>query len=83
MKVARPVRRAGRRNPPGESRTRALRLDPYIVGPHHRSAIATLVERQTRYVKLLHLPSLDSSALHAALVDIFGVIPPELRLTLT
>jgi len=29
VEAARPVRRAGRRNPPGESRTRALRSDPY------------------------------------------------------
>jgi IS30 family transposase len=26
-----------------------------IVGPHHHSAIGTLVERQTHYGKLLHL----------------------------
>ena len=54
-----------------------------IVGPYHRSAIGTLVERQTRFVKLLHLTELDSAGLHAALVDVFGSIPPELRLTLT
>ncbi len=36
-----------------------------IVGPHHRSAIATLVERQTRYVKLVHLPAQDSAALRS------------------
>jgi putative transposase len=29
VEAARPVRRAGRRNPPGESRARALRSDPY------------------------------------------------------
>lgn len=54
-----------------------------IVGPHHRSAIGTLVERQTRYVKLLHLPTLDSLALHAAVVELFAAIPAGLRLTLT
>lgn len=32
-----------------------------IVGPHNRSAIGTLVERQTRYVKLLHLPAHNST----------------------
>jgi IS30 family transposase len=31
-----------------------------IVGPHDRSAIGTLVERQTRYVKLLHVPGLPA-----------------------
>jgi len=55
MKVARPVRRAGRRNPPGESRTRALRLDPYIMGRGHRRAIGTLVERTSRFVLLVDL----------------------------
>jgi transposase, IS30 family len=34
-----------------------------IVGPNHRSGIGTLVERQTRYVKLLHLPVQDSATL--------------------
>jgi len=55
MKVARPVRRAGRRNPPAARLTRALRLDPYIVGLDS-SAIGTLVERTTRFTLLLHLP---------------------------
>lgn len=54
-----------------------------IVGPHHRSAIGTLVERQTRYVKLLHLPKLDSIMTHAALVKTLGELPPLLRRTLT
>ncbi len=54
-----------------------------IVGPHHRSAIATLVERQTRYVKLLHLPGQDSATLQAVLVLALGALPPGLRRTLT
>ncbi len=54
-----------------------------IVGPHHRSAIGTLVERQTRYVKLLHLPALNSIAVHDALVRRLGELPPTLRRTLT
>lgn len=54
-----------------------------IVGPHHRSAIGTLVERRTRYVKLLHLPKLDSIMTHAALVRVLGELPPGLRRTLT
>ena len=58
MKVARPVRRAGRRNPPAARLTRALRLDPYIVGLDS-SAIGTLVERTTRFTLLLHLPRMD------------------------
>ncbi|OUZ10637.1 hypothetical protein BHE97_06845 [Aeromicrobium sp. PE09-221] len=39
-----------------------------IVGPHNRPAIGTLVERQTRYVKLLHLSEHNLIELHAALV---------------
>ena len=54
-----------------------------IVGPHNRSAIGTLVERQTRYVKLLHLPAHNSTELHAALVRVLGGLPPSLRKTLT
>jgi len=54
-----------------------------IVGPHHRSAIGTLVERQTRYVKLLHLPTLNSIAVHDALVGRLSELPPTLRRTLT
>ena len=54
-----------------------------IVGPHNRSAIGTLVERQTRYVKLLHLPAHTSLELHAALVRLLAELPPPLRRTLT
>ena len=34
-----------------------------IVGPNHPSGIGALVERQTRYLKLLHLPVQVSIAL--------------------
>jgi transposase, IS30 family len=54
-----------------------------IAGPHNRSAIGTLVERKTRYVKLLHLPAHNSIELHAALVRTFAELPPQLRRTLT
>jgi IS30 family transposase len=54
-----------------------------IVGPNHRSGIGTLVERQTRYVKLLHLTAQDSTTLHAALVAALGVLPASLRRSLT
>ncbi len=72
-----PGKRAG--SDPGT----APRSDPYIVGPHNRSAIGTLVERQTRYVKLLHLPAHNSIELHAALVLVLGELPTRLRRTLT
>lgn len=54
-----------------------------IVGPHNRSAIGTLVERQTRYVKLLHLPAHNSTALLTALVRTLNELPPPLRRTVT
>lgn len=54
-----------------------------IVGPNHRSGIGTLVERQTRYTKLLHLPVQDSMTVHAALVRTLGPLPAALRRTLT
>ena len=54
-----------------------------IVGPNHRSGIGTLVERQTRYVKLLHLPTQDSLTVHAALVASLGELPAGLRKSLT
>lgn len=40
-----------------------------IVGPNHRSGIGTLVERQTRYVKLLHLTAQDSTTLQCSCRD--------------
>ncbi len=54
-----------------------------IVGKQNRSTIGTLIERQTRQVKLLHLTSRDSQTLHAAVVDRLGKLPPELRKSLT
>jgi hypothetical protein len=38
-----------------------------ILGKDQRSAMGTLVERQTRLVRLLHIPALDSDHLHDAL----------------
>ncbi len=54
-----------------------------IVGPHNRSAIGTLVERQTRFVKLLHLPAHNSTELLTALVRTLNELPPTLRRTVT
>ena len=49
------------------------------VGPHNRSAMGALVERQTRYVKLLHLPAHTSAGLHEALVASLRHLPPGLH----
>lgn len=54
-----------------------------IVGPHNRSAIGTLVERQTRFVRLLHLPAHNSTELLHALVKTLNELPPPLRRTVT
>jgi len=54
-----------------------------IVGKQNRSAIGTLVERKTRTVKLLHLPSRDSRTPRAAVPERLGKLPPELHTSLT
>jgi IS30 family transposase len=54
-----------------------------IVGAHQASAIGTLVERQTRLVRLLHLPSRDSDTLHAALATRLADLPPSLLRSIT
>ena len=50
-----------------------------IIGKDQQSAIGTLVERQTRLVRLLHLPQRDSDTLHDALEARLGALPPRLR----
>jgi IS30 family transposase len=55
-----------------------------IVGPSSRSAIATLVERSTRYVLLAHLPDGHSAEqVHDALVATINTLPGHLRRSLT
>lgn len=54
-----------------------------IVGPHNRSAIATLVERQTRSLALLKMETFTSAALYDALVAWSKTLPGSLRRTLT
>ena len=46
-----------------------------IVGPQHRSAIGTLVERHARYVKLIHLPRPDSFQLRDGLLRELAGLP--------
>ncbi|SFN95393.1 Integrase core domain-containing protein [Streptomyces sp. cf124] len=55
-----------------------------IVGQGNRSAIGTLVDRTTRYVKLLHLPD-GRGARHVrdALVHAFAGLPADLARSLT
>ena len=55
-----------------------------ILGSNCRSAIATLVERATRYVMLVHLPGAhDAPAVAAALTATIQTLPAHLRRSLT
>src|SRR5450756_927479 len=55
-----------------------------IVGSNCRSAIATLVERQTRYVMLVHLPDDHSAtAVRDGLLATIKTLPEHLRKSLT
>jgi IS30 family transposase len=54
-----------------------------IIGDNHLSAIGTLVERQTRVVRLVHLPRSDGDSLHAALVARMQDLPPALMRSIT
>lgn len=55
-----------------------------IVGTQNRSAVATLVERNTRYVVLGHLPSdHGAESVRESLVYALGPLPEQLRRTLT
>lgn len=54
-----------------------------IVGPAHRSAIGTLVERHSRVVKLIHLARADSLTLHQALVRELAGLPRHVLRSIT
>jgi IS30 family transposase len=54
-----------------------------IIGKDQQSAIGTLVERQTRLVRLLHLPPRDGDTLHDALRSRLGELPADLRRSIT
>lgn len=55
-----------------------------ITGRQNRSAIGTLVDRTSRYVTLVHLPSGHSaSELHLAMKQIITTLPEQAWLTLT
>jgi IS30 family transposase len=55
-----------------------------ICGTWNTSAIGTLVDRHSRYVRLVHLPcGHDSQQVRDALARLFGAMDPAERLTLT
>jgi transposase, IS30 family len=55
-----------------------------IIGKHKRTAIATLVERTTRYTKIVSLPhGKDALSVKTALTEALKFIPSHLKRTLT
>jgi len=54
-----------------------------IIGDNYLSAIGTMVERQNRMLRLVHLPRADSDSLHAALVARMQDLPPPLMRSIT
>ena len=56
-----------------------------IMGAGNRSAIGTLVERTTRFLILVHVPTgrPTADAMRAGIVEGLGQLPVELRRTLT
>ena len=54
-----------------------------IIGKDQGSAIGTLVERQTRMVRLLHMPYRDSDTLHDALTARMAGLPQVLLRSIT
>ncbi|MDV8070963.1 IS30 family transposase [Rhodococcus sp. IEGM 1366] len=54
-----------------------------ITGAHNQSAIGTLVERQRRMVRLLHLPFRGGDSLHAALTARMRDLPAVLLRSIT
>jgi transposase, IS30 family len=55
-----------------------------ILGAGNRSAIGTLVERSTRFVMLLHLPSgHGADAVAAQMTEVMAALPTRLRRSLT
>ena len=54
-----------------------------IVGRHGKSAMATLVERSSRFVVLVKITARDSGAVTSAVAAAFGAVPPAMRKSLT
>jgi IS30 family transposase len=79
-----PMRSIHERPFPPEDRAEAGHWEgDLIIGKDQQSAIGTLVERQTRLVRLLHLPQRDGDTLHDALRARLGELPPGLRRSIT
>jgi len=69
---------------PPEDRSQAGHWEgDLIIGKDQGSAIGTLVERQTRMTRLLHMPQRDGDTLHAALTERMGGLPAGLLRSIT
>ena len=68
---------------PGDRRDPGHWEGDLIVGPHNRSAIGTLVERSTWYLRVVHLEAFTAVATYESLVRVLGQIPTTLRKSLT
>lgn len=53
------------------------------MGKHQSSAIGTLVERETRLIRLLHLPARDADALRIAITGTVSDLPVTLVRSIT
>jgi IS30 family transposase len=79
-----PMRTIGQRPFAPEDRSQAGHWEgDLIIGKDQGSAIGTLVERQTRLVRLLHLTARDGEALHDALKARMADLPIALLRTIT
>jgi IS30 family transposase len=54
-----------------------------IIGKHHQSAIATIVERQTRYVLMVKLPAYDAETVRKCIAKRIKTLPEGLRKSIT
>jgi transposase, IS30 family len=54
-----------------------------IVGKNQSSVIGTLVDRQTRLIRLMHLPTRDADALRIAITDTMSDLPVTLVRSIT
>ena len=83
-----PSRTSGAEGGPGKrigsNPNTAPRSDPYIIGKNNASAIGTLVERQTRYLLLVHLPNgYKAEQARDGLIATIKTLPSHLRQSLT
>ena len=68
---------------PPKDRSQPGHWGDLIIGKDQGSAIGTLVERQTRMVRLLHLPQRDGDTLHDALKARIADLPATLLRSIT